>query len=460
MDKSSVVGKISVTGDLLLKTPLLIGDGAGETSDNFRDVHVLKNHDAEPFIPGTSLCGVLLDWFKSLRTPWTEKLFGDEKNLQSSIQIDDVVLKGGKVIARDGVRIDGKTGTVDGSGKYDFEVVERGESGKFQLLMTLRGAHVDQEIFDAKNYSLHEVANVFSHLMRKLRDGIQIGALTSKGFGRVVVENLTANFYDFRDKADVAAWIFREDSARKILPSPEKIPARREDFVVDANFKFNSSFIIRDYEVGASNKKNSDDDKNTPISAFTLKSRREFVIPGTSLKGILRHRAEIICDKLGVDKNFLEDLMGNSTPDKKIKSRLVVEESYVEPENFLEVAHTRTQLDRFTGGTLQGTLFTTKPAYQKNFDAPTLKIHFEIRDAEPFEAGLAIFLLRDLWLGHAAIGGEKSIGRGTLGGLSAEINFGGKTYMLGADGKIFDGDKSELEKFAAALKNRAGGVGK
>ena len=466
MDKSSVIGKIRVTGVLKLKSPLLIGDGAGETADNFRDVHVLKNHDNKPFIPGTSICGVLLDWFKGNYARWTEKFFGDEKNLQSSIQIDDVVLENGKVVARDGVRIDGATGIVDGNGKYDFEVVERVASGKFCLMMTLRGVHVDQKIFDAKNYSLNEITDVFSILLGKLRDGISIGALTSKGFGRVVVENLSANFYDFRDKSDVAAWIFRNDAEHKILPSSEKIPARRKDFVVDANFKFNSSFIIRDYDTGAAVKKFSEDDKTKPISAFTLKSCGDFVVPGTSLKGILRHRAEYICDKLRVDKNFLEDLMGNSpsdknsTADKKIKSRFIVEESYIAPKKFVEVEHTRTQLDRFTGGTLQGTLFTTKPAYQKNFDAPTLKIHFEIRDAKDFEAGLAIFLLRDLWLGHVAIGGEKSVGRGTVSGLSAEIFFDGKTYKLDANGKVIDGDKTEAEKFAAALKNFAGGDGR
>ena len=106
---------------------------------------------------------------------------------------------------------------------------------------------------------------------------------------------------------------------------------------------------------------------------------------------------------------------------------------------------------------MQGTLFTTKPAYQNKRDMPTLKIHFEIREAKDFEVALAIFLLRDLWLGHVAIGGEKSVGRGTIGGLSAEINFKDKTYTLGANGQVVDGDKSELEKFATALNNFARG---
>lgn len=449
MNKSSVIGKILISGDLLLKSPLLIGDGSGETVDNFRDVNVIKNLQGKPFIPGTSFCGVLREWFESVSAEWTPKIFGDANKMQSSIQLEDIVLTGSDIISRDGVRIDGVTGTGVKGGKYDFEVVERGATGKLHLLITVRGIHVDKNFGD-KNYSLDELCKVVAILLRKLLSGLHIGALTTKGFGFVVVENLDARLFDFRDKNHVAAWLFKKPSDKKILPSDEKFSVNKNDFVVDAVFKFKSSFIIRDYEVGTA-------DKEKNISSVTLKSRNDFVIPGTSLKGIFRHRAEYICDKLGIDKEFLNDLMGNSNDDKKIKSRFIVAESYIEPTAFNEFNHTRTKIDRFTGGILQGTLFTTKPAYQKKNSAPVLKIHFEIHDAKDFEAGLAIFLLRDLWLGYVAIGGEKSIGRGTLEGISAQIRFNGKIYKFGTNGKILDGDKSELEKFAGALKNFSGG---
>jgi len=231
----------------------------------------------------------------------------------------------------------------------------------------------------------------------------------------------------------------------------EKISANPKDFVVDAEFAFNSSFIVRDYDISAEDKKKS-------ISAVTLKSREDFVIPGTSLKGILRHRAEYIFGKLGGNTQALENLMGCSLKNgEKLKSRFIVSESYVAPANFAEVEHRRNKIDRLTGGTLQGMLFATKPAYRKKSNASKFRLHFEIREAEDYEIGLAIFLLRDLWLGRVAIGGEKSVGRGTVKGLSAEINFDGKTYKLDANGKVIVGDKAELENFAAALKKFAGG---
>lgn len=453
MNKSGVIGKILITGDLVLKSPLLIGDGAGETADNFRDVHVLKNNDGRPFISGTSLCGVLRDWFARTAPDSVTKIFGDLDEMQSSIQLDDITLDDCEITSRDGVRIDGVTGTGIDGGKYDYEAVERGATGKLRLLINLRNVHIDQENFDPRNYSLKEILFVVANLLRKLQNGIQLGALTTKGFGLVSVKNLFANLYDFRKKADVAAWLLGKKSPHQISPATEEIFTVKDDFILDAEFKFNSSFIIRNYDVSAA-------DKAKNISSVTLKSNEDFVISGTSLKGIFRHRAEYICNKLGIDETFLENLMGNSSPDKKIKSRFIVAESYVDPENFLEIEHTRNKIDRFTGGTLQGTLFTTKPAYQKDFSASTLKIHFEIRDAKDFEAGLAIFLLRDLWLGHVAIGGEKSIGRGTVSGRSAKINFRDKIYQLDADGKVINGDKSELENFAVALKNLAGGDSK
>ena len=441
MNNSSIIGKISITGNLVLKSPLLIGDGEGETNKNFLDTHVLKNDSGKPFIPGTSLCGVLREWLTNINPDAVPKLFGDPDDMQSSIQIEDIELANGEIFSRDGVRIDGLTGTGVTGGKYDFEFVERGASGKLNMLINLRGVHADE-----KNSSPEKIVAVVKMLLKKLSDGIRLGALTSKGFGLAKVENLTANIYDFRKKSDVAAWFLEKDSSCKLLPSTKDFPATN-DLVVDAQFNFNSSFIVRDYEVNAA-------DRSKKVSAVTMKSCGDFVIPGTSLKGILRHRAEYIFAKLGLNKNLLDNLMGTTTS----KSRFGVSESYVSAEkNFAEVNHTRNKIDRLTGGTLQGTLFTTKPVYQKNFDKSTLTIHFEIRNANDSEVGLAIFLLRDLWFGRVAVGGEKSVGRGTLKGLSAEIKFDGKTYKLDADGKVIVGDKTELENFAAALKNFVGG---
>ena len=437
MSKASVVGKIIIEGELITDAPLLIGDGAREDSENTRDIHVLKDQSGKAFIPGTSMCGVLREYVNQTDRTSVEKIFGDTNAMQSSIQIDDVELADGALVFRDGVRIDGFTGTGIKGGKYDYEAIERGAHGRLRMLVTLRACHDSDAIID-----------VISRLLKRLECGVKVGALTSKGFGAIHVENLSADFYDFKNKSDVAAWLMNEPASKKILPSEDVHIDGADALIVDADFTVNSSFIVRDYDT-------QEKIGDTPINAVSLKSRDDFLIPGTSLKGILRHRAEYILSRLGCPTDVLDGLMGNSTPTTKIKSRFIVSESYVADKNMRAVAHTRTRIDRFTGGVVQGALFTTKPVWQAD-DAPSIRIHFEIHNVkDDAEVGLSIALLRDLWLGRVAIGGEKAVGRGTLSGRSARLTFNDRTYELDRDGKIIEGDAGEFTRLAQSIKKFA-----
>lgn len=432
MNNASVIGKILVGGELFLKTPLLIGDGLGEDSENTRDIHVLRDQNGTPFIPGTSLCGVLREYAKSRfdRKSFVE-LFGDANTMQSSLAIDDVLLEG-ETAYRDGVRIDGETGTADAGGKYDFEVVERGARGRLNILVTLRRKHDPDRI-----------KNAIARLMRKLIDGVRLGAMTSKGFGSIAVENIRAGLYDFGDRSDVAAWLKHTPPSKTIEPADASETLNPNDLLVEADFALNSSFIIRDCNT-------SEKHGDSPINAVSLKSSGEFVIPGTRLKGVLRHRAEYILERLGVDASKLNELMGFSIDDKKLKSRFIVDETYLSNEKVRAAIQTRTRLDRFTGGVMQNVLFTTKPVWKLD-DRPSITIRFSIRNASAPEIGLALALLRDLWCGRVALGGEKSIGRGTLQGISARIAFDGQNYALDRSGKTIEGDANELMRLANAL---------
>ena len=435
MNGASVIGKIVIEGKLILDSPLLIGDGAGEDTENTRDIHVLKDQDGKAFIPGTSLCGVLREYVGDTNPAMVTKIFGDINAMQSSIQIDDIELVDGKIVFRDGVRIDGFTGTGIAGGKYDYEAVDRGARGNLKMLMTLRACH-----------DLKTIKDSIARLLKKLTVGIKVGALTSKGFGQIHVENINAGFYDFTNKNDVAAWLTQqtpapERASTQIQPSDAVNVESANDLIVDADFIANSSFIVRDYDT-------REKIGGNPVNAVSLKSRNDFVVPGTSLKGIIRHRAEYILSKFGVDAAALENLMGASDKIKKIKSRFIVSESYV-ADHIKAIAHTRTRIDRITGGVLQGTLFTTMPVWQAT-NQPSIHIHFEIHNI-----GLAIALLRDLWLGRVAIGGEKAVGRGTLKGISARIVFNDRIYELDGDGKIIDGDAEEFLRLAQSIKTFA-----
>ena len=194
------------------------------------------------------------------------------------------------------------------------------------------------------------------------------------------------------------------------------------------------------------------------IAAVQKQSNREYVIPGTSLKGVLRHQAERIVRLSGQEERLadgLNELMGYAEEDtkEKQKSRFYVDEAYLK-QGVAEKEQSRNRIDRFTGGTVETALFTTKPIWQMEPHKPTVHIHYEIPECKPWEAGLALFLLRDLWQGNVALGGEKSIGRGVLEGVQAVIVFEGNTYELGANGKVQQGSWQQLDDYAKAFINQ------
>ena len=145
-NKASLLFSVQVEGVLSLKTPLLIG--AGKEKDNTTDIHVLRNKKGQPFIPGTSLAGVLRHLTENWDKTATQLLFGysDDRRgegLQSAICIDDVILDNAYITVRDGVSIDEYTGVAKDKAKYDYEVVERGARGTFTMTWQLRQKVVD-----------------------------------------------------------------------------------------------------------------------------------------------------------------------------------------------------------------------------------------------------------------------------------------------------------------------------
>ncbi len=473
---AQITGRAIITGELVLESPLLIGSGDGEGDrGGDEDIHVLKDQEGRAFIPGTSLCGVLREFLRAYERSGTQNaqqgearvvqsLFGLLDKGQSMISIDDIPLYAAgkdaqgdnpkpRIVVRDGVGIDGVTGVgVDGA-KYDYEAVERGAHGKFRILVTRRLCH-------EKDWP--EIYSDLLLLIEKLKQGIPLGAITAKGFGRTKAKNVAAGFYDFHNQEDVLAWLRQADpqpeqaSDRMTRPSGKGLDVPN-DCVVEANFALRTSVIIRDY-----NRKKINPVSEKRFNAVSLKSGDRYVLPGTSLKGVLRHHAEYILQRMGLDDGFLKDLMGYSKDKDKKKSRFMVDESLfndddTDPQNgsVHAAGQTRIRIDRLTGGVMDTALMDSEPLWKKG-NGVAVRLRFTIKDAEARDVGLALFLLRDLWQGRVALGGEKSIGRGTLQGLEGAVHYHGQTYRLDKNGNVADEkQREELNGYASALRNGA-----
>jgi CRISPR/Cas system CSM-associated protein Csm3 (group 7 of RAMP superfamily) len=216
-----------------------------------------------------------------------------------------------------------------------------------------------------------------------------------------------------------------------------------------------------------------------------LRSKRkgnfEPVISGTSLSGVLRHRAERIVNTFNKNIQIIHNLFGFVEGKRAQASRLIVQESVI--ENTAEIVQNRIAIDRFTGGAYHGALFNEQPIFgvekieeqkktkkdKKNLSKNNDSKHFELKlelhkpKEEQYEIGLLLLLLKDLWTGDLPIGGTTSIGRGRLQGLEATITWEQpnkpiKKWVISQNKeklKVDENTKKQLEEFVQAFINKA-----
>jgi len=89
-----------------------------------------------------------------------------------------------------------------------------------------------------------------------------------------------------------------------------------------------------------------------------------------------------------------------------------------------------------------------------------VELELELRNPKDYEIGLLLLLLKDLWTGDLPIGGESSIGRGRLQGLSAEISRKSEYWEIKEGGQVTEDVQKKLEGFVKALNNKVKEVNK
>lgn len=438
-NKASIRGKITIKGVLKLESPLRIG--AGEQGTKEADVYVLKDRDGNPIIPGSSLAGVLRANFS--HSPLVDDLFGfihydkKEKEVQqSALVVSDIVLSNAEIVVRDGVSINHETGIANNGAKFNYEVVNPGAEGNICITITLRENDLD---------NIDIIKNEGDKIAELLCSGCEIGSLTTKGFGRVYCQEVKVNYYDFTKPEAVRAWLTKQPVDEEKSFKRVQNCWNENEFVVEGEFSINGSLLVRQ----------TPDDVmgSVTVAAKQMEGKDKkgkdcFIIPGTSIKGVLRHKAKDILGTLGI-KDFekkLDELIGSSA---KGKSRFWVDEVCIDKSNVIYEQQGRNKIDRFTGGTMSGHLFADIPVWQispwdKHGDGawqrkpikPAIKIRYGIKNCKPWEAGIALFLLKELCLGKIAVGGGKSIGRGTLTGVGAVIHFNNECIQLNKYGQV------------------------
>ena len=423
------------------ETPIAVGSGG---SDILTDSPVVRDVNGLPFIPGSSLAGVLRH---ALGIADDEKgIFGhhDEKGGEGSrLSVTDAVMIGAEGKAMDGLQpgIDrtdvfykhfvdlpirqhvkiGDKGTAKDGGKFDNEVVLRGT--RFVFEMELVSDTADEPMF--------------SNALRQLQDtAFRVGSGTRCGLGKVKVVSLKRRVLNLSIRKDLDAYLRKSscladsfDGAEEAVSCPVADSAW-EKYVLKLKpldfFSFGSGHgddDVDDVPATESVVAWNDDGKPMVETGKTL-------IPATSVKGALAHRTAYHYNKLrGLFAGNSEAKSGDKNPavaaifgkagdgasaDGISRGNILL--SDVHAPKVKDKVLTHVKIDRFTGGTMRGALFNEKVLYGRGQEY-TLEI-LVAKDAlsgenvrEAFEASL-----HDVCDGLLPLGGGVNRGNGIFTG--------------------------------------------
>jgi CRISPR/Cas system CSM-associated protein Csm3 (group 7 of RAMP superfamily) len=422
LNSREIVERIIIHGDLVLDTPVHLGNGEGDGPVDMR--LILDPFEGRALLTGASLAGALRSYLREREHGYGQAgdekslfsaLFGwqqDEEGEQSLLIICDSLGEKPKIEIRDGVAIDPVTHTAEDNKKFDFELIEAGSHFPLRFELQVRQDHKDKLL---KGLAI---------ALQGLESGeIRLGSRKRKGLGQCRVSEWSVNRYDLSKSSDLILWL-NNDTSNKIkgndIADLLNVGAidldQREFFNLEATFTLSGSLLIR----SGSGKSDAPD----MVHLHSNRNNRQVaILSGTSLVGALRARALRISKTVGTEeqaKIFINKLFGlriESPEDKPSASRLIANETVV--EDTIDLVQSRIKIDRFTGGSFPTALFSEQPIFGKS--NTLVKILIDIQQPKDAEIGLLLLLLKDLWTGDLPLGGEISVGRGRLQGVNAQL---------------------------------------
>lgn len=427
-------------------TPLAVGTG---DKDVLTDALVARDLNGLPYIPGSSIAGVLRHSISDNNDK--DSIFGfqeRDKGRGSRIIFTDAVLIDANGEAQDGLKTSNKSkflsqydalpirqhvrinelGSTDKGGKFDEQVVYQGSRFVFEMEMVDNGNN--------ESRFLEVLDNIYTQLFR-------LGSGTRCGFGAMKVVDIKYRSLNLSNSEDLDLYLSKSSSLKQTWEGYDPYsPSDKEEhswheYILELKpldfFLFSSGF-------------NDDDADTTPVTESYVtwngnNGEGHFVhdgvlIPATSFKGALAHRVAYHWNK--INKLYAEDqngkvedkndavvkLFGSSGSNSEAISRgnVLLSDVILNPS-----ANDRDKLkdnkilnhvtiDRITGGTIAGHLFTEKVTHrpQQSFKE-TLYVNAEVLRDEDIKQALERSL-QDICDGLLPLGGGTNRGHGIFTG--------------------------------------------
>ena len=369
--------------DMKCVSPFAVGSGMR----GFTDKDVLTDASGVPFVPGASIAGSCRHYLETVGMDVSD-VFGSVDNEDDSrIVFYEAFAKDGQYIKgfRDGVAIDKVYGTAIEGSRFDYEIVEVGSVFSFRMML------------DIKTATEREIPN---RIICGINSGeIRIGSKTSRGMGRVILENM--RYCVITDISDLIDFSWDVMQTYQEMPIAE---ALQKTYTYD--------FDVKSFTYVSNKATLYCHEQDRVVAAEQLKNAHgESVIPGTSWAGVFRHRMYRILSEVGYaqKENLLNKLFGT----QQNASAIVFEESVIRDDYLID--QTRNAIDRFTGGAGDKKLFTNRLSVG---GVVTLTVHMKHYMLDEKERIMAEQLLeacvQDLMDGIIYVGGMGSVGGGRM----------------------------------------------
>lgn len=418
---------------LELGSPLRIGSGA---NDPLLDAPVVRDAFGDYRIPGSSLAGAVRAFAEQAGFGG---LFGDggEESEASAVEFSDGFLvdwDGETTLAKrlrddrprmpavlevqDRVRIDHASGTAADGGKFDAEIVPQGLRFRVEIVCVERGGAGASPDGPA----------ILGRILAAFEAGrIRLGAEVTNGLGvvRPLAGSVTHEVHDLASPAGLVA--ARGMSGRIDEPLKERgsLPGTAPSTAAAAEGVVTGTVHIRFHVdgpilVGGSQRPQPPGNHAVADLLFghTLVAdyaRGQFAsrpwIPGSSLKGVLRHRVRHVLEAVDrpAAERDVDAWFGAVGVDGATTSRITVHGQVLADEKPTIVQHVA--IDRLTGGSLEGALFAEAPLWR---DGLVVDVTVEVNRL-PIDGAVALaHAVLDMGTGALPIGGGVNRGNGRL----------------------------------------------
>lgn len=430
------------------KTPLAVGSGEKSLTT---DAEIARDVNGMPYIPGTAIAGVIRH---ALGENEAKEFFGYQQSNKNDGRGSEIIFSDAVMIGKEGKVLDGLLdidpddtfyhkffdlpirqhvrinhfGTAENNGKFDERILFKGVRFCFEVEQLAK----NEDDYEAK----------FKKALSKLfcKD-FRLGGGTRNGFGEMKIISCKTAKLDLSNAEDLRAYLSKDSSLASEWPGfKDEFSKKDEDKDVtvykltlrpDDFFLFGSGF-------------GDDDADMIPVKEDVVTWNAEgkpsfkkncILIPATSVKGALSHRVayyynkakEVFADDLSEEEmkgktgkhNFAVKSLFGSEKDKdssQTRGNVIFSDIIEDSANFEDKILNHVSIDRFTGGAIDGALFSEKATYGKgkSFATSIIVENKALKDEDVKNA--LENALKDIVSGMLPLGGGVNRGNGCFTG--------------------------------------------